>query len=91
MPYTSEVEATLNRYTSEVKDTRCSGALDPSRTLPDAATTDSSRASGVPLGHRTDLMYSRYAITNETDLRDGLAKAVADVVATKPIARIGRA
>ncbi|MDQ3950890.1 MAG: hypothetical protein M3282_11170 [Gemmatimonadota bacterium] len=43
------------------------------------------------VGHRTDLMYSRYAITNETDLRDGLAKVVADVQATKPIARIGRA
>jgi integrase len=42
------------------------------------------------VGHRTDLMYSRYAITNETDLREGLAKVVADVSATNPIARIAR-
>ena len=43
------------------------------------------------VGHRTDLMYSRYAITNETDLRDAVAKVVADVSATKPLPRIGRA
>lgn len=39
--------------------------------------------AGVPrsvakqlVGHRTDHMYARYAITNETDLREGLAKVV---------------
>jgi integrase len=54
--------------------------------------------AGVPrsvakqlVGHRTDLMYSRYAITNETDLREGLAKVAKDVAQTKRIRRIGRA
>jgi integrase len=54
--------------------------------------------AGVPrsvamklVGHETEAIYSRYAITNESDLRDGLAKVVADVSATKPIARIVRA
>lgn len=52
--------------------------------------------AGVPrsvakqlVGHRTDLMYSRYAITNETDLREGLAKVAKDVAQTKRIPRIG--
>lgn len=28
------------------------------------------------VGHRSEAIYRRYAITNETDLRDGLAKLV---------------
>jgi hypothetical protein len=43
------------------------------------------------VGQRTDSMDSRYAITSESDVRDGLPKIVADVAATLPIARIGRA
>ncbi len=43
------------------------------------------------VGHRTEAIYRRYAITNETDLRDGLAKVAKDVQATQPIARIARA
>lgn len=52
--------------------------------------------AGVPrsvakqlVGHRTDHMYQRYAITNETDLREGLAK-VATMAASKPTLRIAR-
>jgi hypothetical protein len=42
------------------------------------------------VGHKTEAIYRRYAITNETDLREGLSK-VATMEASKPIARIGLA
>lgn len=52
--------------------------------------------AGVPrsvamqlVGHQTEAIYRRYAITNEADLRDGLAKVALNVQATKPIPRIG--
>jgi integrase len=55
--------------------------------------------AGVPrsvakqlVGHRTDLMYSRYAIVSEIDLREGLSKVAKDVAQTsKRIRRIGHA
>jgi integrase len=53
--------------------------------------------AGVPrsvamklVGHRTEAIYRRYAITNESDLREGLAK-VANMEASKPALRIERA
>jgi len=53
--------------------------------------------AGVPrsvamklVGHRTEAIYRRYAITNESDLREGLAK-VANMEASKPSLRIERA
>jgi hypothetical protein len=42
------------------------------------------------VGHRTEAIYRRYAITNESDLREGLAK-VANMEASKPTLRIERA
>jgi integrase len=51
-----------------------------------------SRSVAMQLvGHETEAIYRRYAITNETDLREGLAKMVKDVEATEPMRRIGRA
>jgi integrase len=53
--------------------------------------------AGVPrsvamklVGHRTEHMYQRYAITNETDLREGLAK-VAKMKPSKVVGRIASA
>jgi integrase len=54
--------------------------------------------AGVPrsvamelVGHQTEAIYRRYAITNETDLRDGLAKVAKDVARAKRTPRIPRA
>lgn len=53
--------------------------------------------AGVPrsvakqlVGHRTDHMYARYSVTNERDLREGLAK-VASMKASNEVRRIGLA
>jgi integrase len=43
------------------------------------------------VGHETDCIYNRYSITNETDLREGLAKVVTTEAQAEPIRRLGRA
>lgn len=51
-----------------------------------------SRSVSMQLvGHQTEAIYRRYAITNETYLREGLAKVVADAAQSQPIRRIARA
>ena len=43
------------------------------------------------VGHRSEAIYRRYAITNETDLREGLQKIVAQREASPVAGEIRRA